>query len=202
MVPVPRFPLLPCLLLILAIAGCAPKTTVVLLADRDGRTGKVAVASQAGRVELDQAAQGTTVAGSNAAPTAPEIWSQERIDATFASTLAALPSASEHFLLYFDKGTAQLTADSQALMAKIEQSINTRNSVDIMVIGHSDTAGNAEYNLRLSRERALAVARLLVARGVPENHLAATSHGENNPLIATGDDVDEPRNRRVEVVIK
>lgn len=197
-----RFLILPCLLLMVAIAGCAPKTTVVLLADRDGGTGKIAVTSQAGRVELDQPAQGTTIAGGNAAPTAPEIWNQERIDATFASVLAALPTAPDHFLLYFDKGTAQLTADSQALLPKIEKSIASRNSVDIMVIGHSDTAGNAEFNLRLSQERALAVAKLLVTRGVPESHLAATSHGENNPLIATGDNVDEPRNRRVEVVVK
>jgi outer membrane protein OmpA-like peptidoglycan-associated protein len=197
-----RFPLLAGLFLTLVVAGCAPKTTVVLLADGEGRVGKVRVANDSGSVELDQPAQGTVVSAAKAAPAAPETWSKERIDATFATVLTSLPAPPEHFLLYFDKGTSELTSDSRALLPEIENAINRRNAVDIRIIGHSDTAGNPEFNLRLSQERALAVTRILIGRGVPETHLFTTSHGENNPLIVTPDGVDEPRNRRVEVVVK
>lgn len=197
-----RFPLLTGLVLILVFAGCAPKTTVVLLADGEGRVGKVRVANESGSVDLDQPAQGTVVSAATAAPAAPERWSQERIDATFATVLTSLPTAPEHFLLYFDKGTSELTGESAALLPEIEKAIQRRNAVDIRIIGHSDTAGNPEFNFRLSQQRALSVTRLLLGRGVPESYLFTTSHGENNPLIITPDGVDEPRNRRVEVVVK
>jgi peptidoglycan-associated lipoprotein len=197
-----RFPLLTGLFLSLAVIGCAPKTTVVLLADGNGQVGKVRVATDSGSVELNQPAQGTFVSGAKAAPSAPETWSKEQIDATFATVLASLPTAPEHFLLYFDKGTSHLTGDSAALLPEIEKAIDRRNAVDIRIIGHSDTAGNPEFNLRLSQERALAVTRILVGRGISETYLVTTSHGENNPLIVTADGVDEPRNRRVEVVVK
>jgi outer membrane protein OmpA-like peptidoglycan-associated protein len=197
-----RYPLLTGLFLTLVVAGCAPKTTVVLLADGEGRVGMVRVANDSGSVELDQPAQGTVVSGAKGAPAAPESWSQARIDATFATVLTSLPTAPEHFLLYFNKGTSELTGDSAALLPEIQKTIDRRNAVDIRIIGHSDTAGNPEFNLRLSQERAFSVTRILIDRGVPETHLFTTSHGENNPLIVTPDGVDEPRNRRVEVVVK
>jgi outer membrane protein OmpA-like peptidoglycan-associated protein len=47
----------------------------------------------------------------------------------------------KHFLLYFEKGTTQLTLESEAILPQILQAIKDRNSVNIDVIGHSDTAG-------------------------------------------------------------
>ena len=74
--------------------------------------------------------------------------------------------------------------------------------MDISVIGHTDTAGDKEYNFELSKRRAIAVKNLLVKQGVIKNFIKTTSHGEKNPLIKTGDNVIEPRNRRVEVIVR
>ncbi len=76
------------------------------------------------------------------------------------------------------------------------------NSPYISVIGHTDTAGDNQYNLRLSQNRALAVRRLLIHKGIIPAHIKSTSHGEENPLIKTADNVHEQRNRRVEVVVR
>jgi outer membrane protein OmpA-like peptidoglycan-associated protein len=70
------------------------------------------------------------------------------------------------------------------------------------VIGHTDTLGDKLYNLNLSMRRAAAVRDLLVQNGVPAKHMETTSHGEKNLLIKTGDNVGEPKNRRVEVVVR
>lgn len=60
-----------------------------------------------------------------------------------------------------------------------------------------------EINYRLSLKRAEAVRDLLVATGVDANVIEVASHGESNPVVATEDDVDEPRrNRRVEVTVR
>jgi len=74
--------------------------------------------------------------------------------------------------------------------------------VDISVGGHTDRVGTRRYNYRLSLERARAVASYLIAEGVDPSILAIDSHGEDNPLISTGDGVSEPRNRRVEVTVR
>lgn len=153
-------------------------TTVVLLASGEGRVGKIRMSSDSGSVELDQPAQGTVVSGAKTAPAAPETWRRERIDATFAKVLTSLPTAPEYFILHFDEGTSELTGESSALLPEIENAIDRRNTVDIRKIGHCDTAGNLKFNLRLSQERALAVARIPVDRGVPETHLFTTSHGK------------------------
>jgi outer membrane protein OmpA-like peptidoglycan-associated protein len=127
---------------------------------------------------------------------------KDEIAAIFAHALAIQPTAPIHFLLYFEKGTTTLDASSIGVLPEIIETIIARNSVDIGVIGHADTAGDRDLNLKLSTRRAEAVSRLLIERGVKPENLETSSHGEENPLIRTGDNVTEPRNRRVEVVVR
>ena len=54
-------------------------------------------------------------------------------------------------------------------------------------------------NVPISIERANAVRDLLVKEGIDPAIIEVTSHGEENPLIPTADEVAEPRNRRVEI---
>lgn len=81
-------------------------------------------------------------------------------------------------------------------------SIKQRNSFDISVNGHSDSTGTAEYNLDLSLKRALHMRDILVKAGINEIYISTTSHGEGNPLIPTKKGVAEPRNRRVEIIVR
>ena len=72
----------------------------------------------------------------------------------------------------------------------------------VTLTGHTDTAGSRFYNLGLSQRRALAVSTILGQRGVPAAVMQVYWRGEFEPLIPTQDDVDEFRNRRVEIVIQ
>jgi hypothetical protein len=67
--------------------------------------------------------------------------------------------------------------------------------------GHTDTAGHASYNMALSLRRANAVKNGLVANGVPATSIAVIGKGETSLLVQTPDNVREPQNRRVEIVI-
>ena len=95
-----------------------------------------------------------------------------------------------------------LKPESLKTLPEIITTIKKRNSVNMSVIGHSDTAGDKNYNLNLSKRRAAEVSNLLVDRGVRRESINITSHGEENPLIYTKDNVNEPLNRRVEVVVR
>ena len=195
-----QFPVL-CFIL-LAFCGCAKKTTVVLLSDPDGNIGHLTVANAGGTVDMKQHAEATVVTGRESRPGTPATMAEGQIAAQFSEVLALVPPQPVHFLLYFQTGSTDLTPESAAMLPQILQRIGSRKSQNISVIGHSDRAGNWDNNLRLSKERALAVSRLLMQAGVPEKQLAITSHGEENPVVKTADDVAEPRNRRVEVIVK
>jgi outer membrane protein OmpA-like peptidoglycan-associated protein len=71
-----------------------------------------------------------------------------------------------------------------------------------MVIGHTDRVGNAEGNDKLSLTRAEGLRDLLIESGVPADKLEAVGRGERDPLVPTADDVDEPKNRRVEINVR
>ena len=116
--------------------------------------------------------------------------------------MAAQPQAPAHFILQFESGSTALVPASRPLLARIVSTIQERKSLDVSVIGHTDTAGSDEFNNQLARQRAEGVARLLVEAGVDPRLLEVTSHGKAIPLVPTGDNVPEPRNRRVEVTVR
>jgi outer membrane protein OmpA-like peptidoglycan-associated protein len=125
-----------------------------------------------------------------------------QIESAFGAALSAQPTPPRHFILYFDQGSTELTPASRSDFPVIVAAVREYASVDTSVVGHSDTAGDARVNLELSLRRALAVGALLAAGGIDPGTLEITSHGEANPLVPTGDNVSEPRNRRVEVTVR
>jgi len=179
-----------------------PQNTVLLLPDADGKVGRVVVSNKAGSRTLDRAGTATRILDGRTAPTEPAAMEAAEIEATFGAALSAQPTAPRHFILYFEQGSTELTPASRGEFPAIVATVREYASVDTSVVGHSDTAGDARSNLELSLRRALAVGSLLVAGGIDPGALDITSHGEANPLVPTGDNVSEPRNRRVEVTVR
>jgi outer membrane protein OmpA-like peptidoglycan-associated protein len=189
-------------LLLVMTAGCATQKTLVALApDPDGKVGSLTVTNDAGSVALDAAYQASVTAGRQKKPGPALQFEKESIDSMFAEALAIQPRRPVHFLLYFEKGT-QLNGESLRLVPEILAAIAERASQDVSVVGHTDTTGSNEFNTELSQKRAQSVKELLVQEGVPEQAIRTTSHGKENPLVVTGDNVYEPRNRRVEVDVR
>ncbi len=184
------------------IAGCAPKTQFILLPDPDGKVGSLEVTSQGGTQVVDQAGYVTEISSANKKPSKPKKMNTTRIETVFSRALAVEPLPVDRFVLYFTSGGTRLTDESQALLVKIYTSIEQRNSKDISIVGHTDKVGSDRYNRKLSLARATVLGKLLEAKGVLSDHMEIASHGEMNPLIETADGIDEPRNRRVEIVVR
>ena len=187
----------------LLLAGCASKgTTVILLEDPDGTTGKVRVANSAGEQRLDAARQRTRVAGASMGPAEATVVTEDEVERDFGPLLAAMPVPPRRFILYFEPGTTTLTPDSLSLPPSILAAVRERNSRDIRVNGHTDSMGTREFNMRLSLERAGQIRDFLVGEGADPSIIRVFPHGEGNPLVPTPDEVPEPRNRRVEVLVR
>lgn len=191
------------LLFCLALTSCAAKgTTVVLIEDPDGSVGQVTVGTKAGKQTLDAARQSTTAKTPATLPSPVRVADQAEIEAMYGRALRALPEPVETFVLYFEAGTSDLTPESQPVPARILAAIARRRSTDVRVYGHSDRVGTPEINQRLSMARAEAMYAILVDLGVAKDIIRTAYHGEGNPLVPTKDEVPEPRNRRVEVLVR
>jgi outer membrane protein OmpA-like peptidoglycan-associated protein len=179
----------------------APRDIIVLLPDDQGKTGAILVSNAGVERRLDRPGQAVTVeAGSP--PGLPTVMSEQEVLAFAGPALAALPKPPVRFILYFEHDSVDLTRESQALLQKVLGTIRDRAPVDVSVVGHTDTVGKKKYNYDLSLKRAKAVASILLGKGVDPSSLDITSHGKDNPLIPTRDQVTEPRNRRVEITVR
>lgn len=108
----------------------------------------------------------------------------------------------------FDFDSTRLTAAARARLAQVATLIRAKAVGAVHVIGHTDALGGADYNARLSRERALAVIRHLhEAEGIPFGVLVGHGVGAKHPVAANAlaNGADNPpgraRNRRVEIQI-
>ena len=187
--------------LILALQPPSPgQELVVVLPDASGRTGTVIVEGAGNRVVLDRPYAASRVGGGSGPQ--PAQVSEQEVRSSFGRTLSVLPARPVSFLLYFVTGTDTLTEESRAELAGMLAELRNRPAPDIVVIGHTDKVGGVEANDQLSLQRAERVKAYLVQQGIPADRIRATGRGEREPLVQTGDGVDEPRNRRVEINVR
>jgi outer membrane protein OmpA-like peptidoglycan-associated protein len=204
----------PVLVAILVVAGlvsaCAARSggsgrpgqvLVVLLPDSDtGNVGRVVVSNQEGSTELATAWASTRVSLAQA----PQIrtLSESEVKRRFADVIATLPPPPRHFVLNFQFDSEELTEASRRLLQDVRQAVKSYPVPDVVVIGHTDTTGARQSNVELGLRRANAVRSLLVQAGLSTLMIETRSHGEAELLVPTGDNVSEPRNRRVEITVR
>lgn len=174
---------------------------VVVVPSADGHVGMVVVERGNERVVLNQAFAASRIV-SGGAPQRERLGGVDEVRAEFAVALSTLPDRPKSFLVYFLEGTDEFTEDSRVEFGKIMNELRERGAPDVVVIGHTDRVGNDEYNDRLSLQRAERVRSELVSLGMSERRIRTAGRGEREPLVATDDEVPEPRNRRVEINVR
>ncbi len=190
-------------ILALVLSGCGrPQNLFVLLENPDGDVGSIQVKNAAGVRVLDKPGQATGVHDADSAPIVPIALEQKIIQEIFGATFATQPEAAVTFILYFRTGTTKLTDESRMKIQEILGIVGNRKFPVIAVVGHTDRAGSSRNNEILALRRAQVVADRLVAAGADPKLIEMSSHGENNPLVPTADNVREPRNRRVEISVR
>jgi outer membrane protein OmpA-like peptidoglycan-associated protein len=193
------------LVVVLAFLACscaAPvrEETVVVLPGPDGKSGTVVVQREGTRQVLDSPYAASHVRTDGSLQGSP--LSQQQVADSFGATLAALPARPTVFLLYFLSAKDELTPESNSELEKILADMRARPVPDIIVTGHTDTVGSAEANDKLSMQRAERVKGFLTGIGIPRDRIQTAGRGEREPIVPTADNIDEPRNRRVEINVR
>jgi OOP family OmpA-OmpF porin len=109
-----------------------------------------------------------------------------------------IPTAA---LFAFDK--ADLTADGKAAIEEYRKQLRPELSeaYEGIIIGHTDSVGDADYNIGLSKRRAEAVAAYLASTGVDSAKLRVLGRGETDPIASNDTKEGQAENRRVEIVV-
>jgi OOP family OmpA-OmpF porin len=102
--------------------------------------------------------------------------------------------------IYFDTGSAVIKAESEPALVQMTNLLKNRPTLKVYVVGHTDSAGALDLNIKLSADRADAVVKALIARGIAATRLKATGVGPYCPVSSNASEQGKAQNRRVELV--
>jgi OOP family OmpA-OmpF porin len=102
--------------------------------------------------------------------------------------------------VHFATGKADITPDSETSLANAVQAMKDNPDWKIRVEVFTDSTGDKAANLKLSEDRAEAVANWLADHGVGRSRLATTGYGEDKPFASNETQAGRRKNRRVELV--
>jgi outer membrane protein OmpA-like peptidoglycan-associated protein len=190
--------------LLLAVSGvvllsACTQSRVILLPDASGKVGQVDVTSDGTTRTLSRPYQATV---SDRFGAADESLSPAQVRERYGNVVDALPLPPQRYVLYFDAGSNALTEESKQQLAHIRTALPFFAAPEVIVTGHTDRVGPEAANDALSIKRAEEVREVLVAEGFARAMIAVAGRGEREPAVPTDDEVDEPKNRRVEVKIR
>lgn len=121
-------------------------------------------------------------------------------DAVGASVQERLDKLLSGKVVEFATGSAALTPQWTATVDQVAQSM-VGNNIKLQITGHTDSHGNAEANLVLSRERAESIKAALVAKGVSADRITTAGFGPDRPVAPNDTPEGRQRNRRIEFVV-
>jgi outer membrane protein OmpA-like peptidoglycan-associated protein len=101
----------------------------------------------------------------------------------------------------FDTNKSTLTAAAKANLDKLVPVFNQYPDTDIQIYGYTDSTGAAEYNLKLSDQRAASVKAYLASKGLVASRFVTTGLGIADPIASNESVEGRSKNRRVEFAI-
>ena len=186
--------------LLLLLTSCSSRQSLfVVLPNPDGSSGAVTIEDGQKSVLLDHPYAAGEVRGGVAAPVKVD---QAQVQQIFGNALSAQPILPTHFVLYFEKDSDILTPDSQRQYLAVFADIKRRSVYEVEVIGHTDTLGTVPHNQQLSMSRAVMIRERLEHDRISAKSISVAGRGQLDLAVPTGDQVAEPRNRRVEITVR
>ena len=101
----------------------------------------------------------------------------------------------------FDTGKYTLKSDAQLKLAKLAGIVLSHPGLHLAVEGYTDSTGSAEFNQKLSEQRAGAVRDFLIAQGLADADVTAKGFGQASPVADNATAAGRKLNRRVEIVV-
>ncbi|MGL5948625.1 MAG: OmpA family lipoprotein [Aeromonas sp.] len=101
----------------------------------------------------------------------------------------------------FDSGSSRLKMEGANTLSGVAMVVAEFNKTRINIIGHTDSTGSRELNMKLSRERADAVGTQLIASGVNARRMSVFGVGPDEPVATNSTEEGKAQNRRVTITL-
>lgn len=101
----------------------------------------------------------------------------------------------------FKTDSADINSSFYPVLNSVAKVLKKYSNSTVMVSGHTDSTGSADYNLNLSRERATSVASYLQGQGIKSSRFEVLGLGSSNPIASNDTAAGRSQNRRVEIKI-
>ncbi|MEQ8926645.1 MAG: PorP/SprF family type IX secretion system membrane protein [Fulvivirga sp.] len=101
----------------------------------------------------------------------------------------------------FELNEAELDDADKSRLNDLIITLKSNETYSVEIIGHTDDIGSSEYNLKLSKDRAKAIARYLMSQGIERSRMKVEGYGEEKPLKPNTSDENRAYNRRVEFIL-
>lgn len=103
----------------------------------------------------------------------------------------------------FVTGKSELLPAARDQLDQVAAALKDQGDVRPMVVeGYTDSVGNDNNNLKLSKDRAEAVRSYLVSKGVPSDKISSVGKGKANPVASNDTPDGRANNRRVEIIVQ
>ncbi|WP_041632849.1 OmpA family protein [Maribacter sp. HTCC2170] len=103
--------------------------------------------------------------------------------------------------VYFDTSKSNVKGTSATTLDKLAGIFKEYPNSDVLIEGHTDSAGPDDYNMKLSQQRAESVTNYLISKGIEANRFSTKWYGENQPKADNETTEGKAKNRRVELAI-
>lgn len=103
--------------------------------------------------------------------------------------------------ILFAHNDSDIKKGSERTLEKVADFLKGYPEKQIIIEGFTDSSGSADYNLQLSKERAMAVKSVLTEEGLKANRLETEGYGEKYPIASNDTKAGRQQNRRVEILI-
>ncbi len=100
----------------------------------------------------------------------------------------------------FNYNSAQLTAEGEAVVAKWAAYLEENADTNVQIVGHTDSDGAEDDNVRLSQRRAESVKASLEAKGIAADRMTTDGKGEASPKVENDSEANKAINRRIEFI--
>ncbi len=119
--------------------------------------------------------------------------------------VAIEPVAERKFVLsdvLFDHNSPTLKKDFTSQLDTLVEILQKNQSLQVMIVGHTDYTGREAYNIRLSTSRAEAVGLYLIDNGIEQSRIRFEGRGSSQPIAENTSEEGRQKNRRVEIILK
>jgi OOP family OmpA-OmpF porin len=99
----------------------------------------------------------------------------------------------------FQYDSSQIDPSSESVLNQAVTALNDARTINVRIVGHTDSRGSEEYNQALSERRAIAVRNYLTGKGISASRLTTVGEGEGRPISSNTTDDGRYQNRRVEL---